>query len=318
MLIYLVIYLVNQVLHYNLDMVVAKLNIHYSYDIKKNIFHKVLLFKSKELASLKAGDVISRVNSDAEEPLNFIYHDIIYGISAALDFLMCFGIVACINVTLAIIVLVMSGTAFALSKYFEKKLVPMYKSMTRLTAKNSNWLFEVLSGMRDLKLISAVDKCFDRYMNTEYEVAEERNRIVKKEIAAERVNAGVKLLATLIIYFFAALFILNDILTLGGLVACIDYFNRMMLMMDRIYERIFRFAKRMVSIDRIIEIEEFDSEKMGVNDCHWKVKSGKIDYKNVSFSYIKEKKVLNHLDLHINAGEKIAIVGKSGEGRVQL
>lgn len=315
MIIYLVIYLINQVLHYQLDMIVAKLSIHYSFDIKRNMFHKVLTYKSKDLSSLNTGDVISRVNRDAEEPLNFIYHDIFYGISAVLDFLLCFGIIAYINFTLAIIVLVMSVVAFTLSKMFEIQLVPMYKNMAKLTAKNSNWLFEVLNGMRDLKLISAVDRCFDKYMETEYEVVESNHKIVKKEIVAERVNDGVKLLATLTIYFFAALFIHRNILTLGGLVACIDYFNRMMLMMDRIYARIFRFSKRVVSIDRVIEIDEFESEKRIEGDNHWKVKNGKIDFNKVSFSYTKEKKVLDQLDFHINAGEKIAIVGKSGEGK---
>lgn len=314
-IIYLVIYLINQFLHYQLDMLVAKLGIKYSFDIKRSVIYKVLTYKSKDLSALNTGDVISRVNKDADEPLNFIYHDIFYGFSAVQDFLMCFSIIAYINVTLAIITLVMSVVAFALSKIFEMKLVPMYKNITKLTAKNSNWLFEVLNGMRDIKLISAVDKCFDQYMDTEYEVVESNSKIVKKEIVAERVNDGVKLLATLIIYLFAALFIIRNILTLGGLVACIDYFNRMMLMMDRIYSRIFRFSKRMVSIDRVIEIDEFDSEKRSVDDKHWNVKSGKIDYNKVSFSYTNEKKVLNQLDLHINAGEKIAIVGKSGEGK---
>lgn len=313
--IYLVIYLINQLLHYQLDMIVAKLGIHYSFDIKRSVFRKVLTYKSKDLSSLNTGDVISRVNKDAEEPLNFIYHDIFYGFSAVLDFIMCFGIIAYINVTLAIIVLVMSVVAFVLSKIFQMKLAPMYKIIIKLTAKNSNWLFEVLNGMRDLKLILAVDKCFEQYMDTEYEVVESNNKIVKKEIIAERANDGVKLLATLTIYFLAALFIFRNILTLGGLVACIDYFNRMMLMMDRIYARIFRFSKRMVSIDRIIEIDEFESEKR-VDGCnHWRVKKGKVDYNKVSFSYTNEKKVLNQLDLHINAGEKIAIVGKSGEGK---
>lgn len=314
-LIYLVIYIINQILHYRLDIMVAKLGIQYSFDIKKNLLHKVLTYKSRDLSNLNTGDIISRVNKDAEEPLNFIYHDIFYGLSAFMDFLMCFGIIAFINSTLAIIMLIMSLVAFLLSKYFEAKLAPLYKNIIKQRAKNSNWLFEVLNGMRDLKLIFSVDRCFDKYMKTETEIVDFSYRIAKKEIMAERVNDGVKLISTIIIYFFAAAFIIQNMLTLGGLVACVDYFNRMMLMMDRIYARIFRVSKRMASIDRVVEIEDFDSENDLSSNEQFDIAEGEVVFDAVTFAYEDNKKVLDQINLSIRPGEKIALVGRSGEGK---
>lgn len=314
-LIYLVIYIINQILHYRLDIMVAKLGIQYSFDIKKNLLQKVLTYKSRDLSSLNTGDIISRVNKDADEPLNFIYHDVFYGLSAFMDFLMCFGIIAFINSTLAIIMLIMSLVAFLLSKYFEAKLAPLYKNIIKQRAKNSNWLFEVLNGMRDLKLIFSVDRCFDKYMKTETEIVDFSYRIAKKEIMAERVNDGVKLISTIIIYFFAAAFIIQNMLTLGGLVACVDYFNRMMLMMDRIYARIFRVSKRMASIDRVMEIEDFDSENDLSSNEQFDIAEGEVVFDAVTFAYEDNKKVLDQINLSIRPGEKIALVGRSGEGK---
>lgn len=314
-LIYLVIYIINQILHYRLDIMVAKLGIQYSFDIKKNLLQKVLTYKSRDLSNLNTGDIISRVNKDADEPLNFIYHDVFYGLSAFMDFLMCFGIIAFINSTLAIIMLIMSLVAFLLSKYFEAKLAPLYKNIIKQRAKNSNWLFEVLNGMRDLKLIFSVDRCFDKYMKTETEIVDFSYRIAKKEIMAERVNDGVKLISTIIIYFFAAAFIIQNMLTLGGLVACVDYFNRMMLMMDRIYARIFRVSKRMASIDRVMEIEDFDSENDLSSNEQFDIAEGEVVFDAVTFAYEDNKKVLDQINLSIRPGEKIALVGRSGEGK---
>jgi len=311
-LIYLVIYLINQVLHYRLDMTVVKLGNDFSFDIKRSVFHKVLTYKSKELSHLNSGDIISRVNKDAEEPLSFVYHDIIYGMSAVLDFLMCFGIIAYINVTLAVVVLGMSAVSFAVSKVFERKLVPLYQTLTKTTAKNSNWLFEVLNGIRDLMLMVSVNRCFDKYMKIENEVVKSYEKIAQKEIIAERINDAVKLLATLMMYSLAAIFIIKDIVTLGGLVACIDYYNRMMLMMDRIYVRIFRVSKKVVSIDRLIEVDARESE---VEQEKFSINSGEIVFKDVSFGYNDETEVLSKANLHIKAGEKIALVGRSGEGK---
>ena len=313
--IYLVIYIINQILHYCLDMMVAKLGITFSFDIKKHLFHKVLTYKSRDLSNLNSGDIISRINKDAEEPLNFIYHDFFYGLSALIDLMMCFGIIAFTNLALAVMMLIMAAVAFFLSKHFEAKLGPLYKDIMKQCAVNSNWLFEVLNGMRDLKLICAVERCFDKYLKTEDEIMDFSYHIVKKEIAAERVNDGVKLISTIVIYFLGAVFIIKNMLTLGGLVACVDYFNRMMLMMDRIYVKILRVSKRMASIDRIMEIEDFDSEDVSSENGQFNIIKGEIVFDGVTFAYGEEKNVLNQMNLSIRQGEKIALVGRSGEGK---
>ena len=161
-------------------------------------------------------------------------------------------------------------------------------------------------------LMVSVNRCFDKYMKIENEVVKSYEKIAQKEIIAERINDAVKLLATLMMYSLAAIFIIKDIVTLGGLVACIDYYNRMMLMMDRIYVRIFRVSKKVVSIDRLIEVDARESE---VEQEKFSINSGEIVFKDVSFGYNDETEVLSKATLHIKAGEKIALVGRSGEGK---
>lgn len=317
-LVYLVIYLLNQILHYCLDLLVAVLGIEYSYDIKKSLIYKVLTYKSSELANINTGDIISRVNSDADEPLNFIYHDIFYGISAIIDFFMCLGIVAIINSKLAIIMFVMSICTFGISKYFERKIFPLYYSLARDKASNTNWLFEFLGGMRDLKLICAVNRCYEKYMYKEKKLMELNSAIAKKEIVSDRANDFVKLISNIVIFSLAAFYISQKTMTLGGLAACVDYYNRMMLMMDRIYARVFRVSKRMVAIDRIIEIDERPAEFNEENIQNYESNSGVIEFKNVKFAYSGNINILKDLNLSINVGERIAIVGKSGEGKTTI
>ena len=318
LLIYLIIYMINQVLHYRLDVMVAKLRIDYSFDIKKSLFHKVLTYKSEHLCNLNTGDIIFRINNDADEALNMIYHDIFYGLSAFLDFSMCFGILAFINLPLSGISLLLVIVTFILTKIFEKRLKQLYDKITKLSASNQNWLFEFLNNMRDVQLINATKRCSDKYMEGENTVIDTNYDIVKWELVSNRFNAAVQVLSSLTIYTMAAIFIFQNMLTLGGLVACIDYFSRMVLTLNRMYSRAFTISRRMVSIDRVIEIEKDNSEDNIQTDPAVNINRGEIVFRNISFSYTKDKKILDGLNLHINAGEKIALVGKCGEGKSTL
>lgn len=275
----------------------------------------MLKYESKKLADLNTGDILSRINKDSEEALNMIYHDLFYGISAFLDFLMCFIILAFINIPLACVSLALVIVTFVLSNVFKKTLRPYYERMTELSASNQNWLFEFLNGMRDIRLINATERCINKYMNRENDILKENCKTIKKELFSDRTNAFIQVLSTLIMFSLAAIFISQELLTLGGLVACIDYFNRMILTLNRMYTKVFSVSKRLVSIERVMEIETEQTENSLQKEVFSEIKKGEISFCNISFSYNKDKKVIDNFNLHIYPGEKIAVVGKSGEGK---
>lgn len=312
---YCSIFLINQLLHFVLDMMVANLRTKYSFDIKREIFHKVLSYKSEKLSSLNTGDIIYRINNDADEILNFIYSDVFYGLSALLDFIVCLGMTAFINLSLAGISLLLAFLTFFLSKHFSKKLKPLNKKLAQFTAANQSWLYEFLNGMRDIKLLTATKHCINRYLKNDFNVIRINNKKVKQEVIADRGNAIMQLADSLCIYIISAFFIASGSLTLGGMIACIDYFNRIALMLNRLYSRTFTISSRMVSIDRILEIEKEQSEQYQDHIPMQQIKLGDIRLRDVVFSYSKNVYVLNGLSLHIKPGEKISLVGKSGAGK---
>lgn len=313
--IYFIAFAVNQSLHYVLNMTLAKLNIGFVFDIKKAIFNKVLSYKSKQLSEINSGDVIERINYDTDEILSFIKSDIFYGISALLDFSMCLGISAFISLPLAGVSFVLVVITLIVSNYLKKKLSKYYYQATQTNAEKQSWLFEFINGMRDIRLMNAIKHCVKKFMSKETDLVEINRTIMKKEVMSERINAALQVVASLSIFTIAAFSIASNALTLGGLTAIIDYYNRMIVTLNRIYSRFFSITKRLISIDRIIEIEDKESEEYNEKEPLRKINHGEIIFNNVHFSYNEQQKVLNGIDLYINAGEKIALVGQSGVGK---
>ena len=314
-IVYILLFLINQFLHFMLEVLRADLSSKFIYSIKRNIFSKVLSYKCEALASIKSGDVVSRISRDTNEVMGLFHSDIFYGISAAFDFLACMSMMLMANVSLAFITMFLSIISFGVSKYYSNKLKPFQKDIVEKSAENSAWLYEVLGGMRDIKLLGIAKNCIKMYLNKDIKLIRFDVKRRKYEVKAEKCNLGIQTICTVSLYGVSALLILSGNLTVGGMVACIDYFNRMTILLERISKRFITLPERLVAVDRIMEIWDVDSEDYQNGSLEISGDGGNIDMQNVSFSYRENNKVLNNISFSIKKGEKVAIVGKSGEGK---
>lgn len=103
---------------------------------------------------------------------------------------------------------------------------------------------------------------------------------------------------------------------LGGMFAIYSLSTLLFSKVNSVFDTIVAFYNSKTFLSRIVEILEEEVEENG--DIKHDL-SGSIRLKNVSFSYTKDsKKVLSNINIEINKGEKIAIVGSSGSGKSTL
>lgn len=312
---YVVLFLVNQLLHFTLQMINTDLRTKFIYDIKCNIFQKVLAYRCDALTDLNTGDIIYRINKDADQVMTLFYSDIFYGISAAFDFVVCFWMLTRASVVLALVTLVLAMISFVVGKYFSEKMKPLQKELAGESARNASWLFELLNSMQEIKILGIARSCVNKYLYKEIELIQTGNEKKKYDVIAERSNQGVQTVCTVGLYAISAVLIAAGHLTIGGMVACMDYFERMTIVLERFSRRFVTLPERLVSVDRIIEIEDAPSEEYHDDAPEIPIARGEITLHNVCFSYDGGQDILKNISLEIPAGEKVAIVGKSGEGK---
>lgn len=311
---YILIFLVNQLLHFALQMLRADLEVRFVYDIKSDIYKKVLSYNCEYLTGMNTGDVIHRINHDADQVMGFFYSDIFYGVSAVFDCIVCTCMVLTISRELVWVVLALALFSFLTGKYFSNRVKILQKKTSAAIAGNTSWLFELLNNMRDVRLLGATKNVIRRYLANEIGIIRLETEKRKCEATAEQGGQMIRLLCTVGLYVVSALLIFAGHLTLGSMVACIDYFNRITVLIGRVSVRFVTLPERLVAIDRIMDIWKVDSEDdqsgVEISGCQ-----ENIVIKDLSFSYDKKRELLKNINLDIRAGEKIAIVGKSGEGK---
>jgi len=317
-LLYGAVYLLNQLMHFALNMSWARLMTSFLFDIRSAIFNKVLSYKGEKLTNLYSGDIIARMNNDAAEFMNFIHWNVFYTIGGVLNLLLSLGFIFFLNIWIGIFTLILTPVIVYTSRKFSKIAKKYYEEIAQKNGLLSSWLFEIIKGIQDIRLLNAAKNVLSDYVGKTIKIMRLQIKSGRIEIAAERVNSGISLLAQMVLYVISAIFIIKGHLTVGGFTACVTYFGTCTSVFNSLNNKVVNIASNMVSIDRVVDILEEQSEQYNLDVPDITIKKGNILFSNVWFSYINEIEVLKGITLNIESGERVSLVGHSGAGKTTI
>lgn len=314
-LLYLVLYFFNQVMHFVLNITFSKLRTSFLYDIQTALFRKILSCKSKHLTTLYSGDLVSRMRVDVEQFLDFIHWNVFYTIGTGLNLLISIGFIWTFQPWIALLSLVSTPLVVYISLVFSKKAKPYYERRSKQTGLLSSWVFEVIRGMQEIRLLGACKTVRIDYVGRIKKILRLETHIAKIEVTADRVNAFVSLMAQLALYTLSVFFILHGSLTIGGFTACVAYFNTCVSAFTDLNNKAVRISANMVSIERVIEVLNAEEEDLRASLPPIKIKEGAVSFRDVQFGYTIGRPILKGVTFQIQPRETIALVGRSGAGK---
>ena len=179
---------------------------------------------------------------------------------------------------------------------------------------------ELVRGVRDIKMLDAKES----FITTLKENIEEQNQknfdmrnVETKYIFIVGTCTGVFefILVLLLIYLIQA-----NVITIAIAIALFNYRTDVMINLMEKASQLFDEAKNFnISCDRVFSILEnktFKKESFGKK--HLEKIEGNFEFKNVTFSYNKDVKILDNISFEVKAGQTVGFVGKSGAGKTTI
>ena len=283
----------------------------YIYDVRIACYRKVLRMKPKVLSDIKTGDVIRTINSDTAEFHHIIQRFAMRMLNAGIGTVVSLAIVVFMKWEIALLMVAIIPISAVICKTIESKMKKISDEIRTKQGKYSAWR------MREIKLFVAEQ--------TVLKVFAEKNKgivdsSVKQDIIqfkADQMINGIYFFADIIFYIVCALFVAGRSINIGQYIAIASYFSMVSWNVRRVLHGNVDYQKRKTCVERVFKLLDEDEEN-GEGLERLDVYSGSIDISNLSFSYDKKREVLKNIDLHIEAGKKIGVVGISGVGKSTL
>lgn len=296
------------------------LGVRIEHDMRSDVFTHLQTLPFSYYDNTKTGHIMSRIINDLRDITELAHHgpeDLFISLVMLIG---SFIILMTIEwrLTLILFAFIPLMLLFVISK--RNRMSRAFKEVRKKIADVNSQLENSISGARVAKSFTNEDYEIEKFNEGNYRFSDARKEAYK--VMAE-FSAGINIMSNilnLVVISVGGYFIFKEIIDLGDLFSFTLYVNFFMQPIRRLTQFVEQFQDGMTGFERFTEIMDIKADIVDrENAIELKDVSGEIIFNNVSFSYNNgEDTVLSNINMKIEAGKTVALVGPSGAGKTTL
>ena len=317
---YVVLRIIDTAANYYMQSIGHIMGAHIETDMRRDLFAHLQELSHSFYDTAKIGQLMSRITTDLNDITEFAHHFPEELFIAIIKIVASFCILCQTNVPLTLLIFAMVPLMVACSNVFSKRMRADFKNSRHQLGELNARVEDSLSGIR-------VAKSFANEELEKEKFAEGNARFLKIKRGMYHSMAGFHSVTRLfdgvmyiIVVVLGAIYMIHGQITAADLIAYLLYVTTLLASIRRIVEFMEQFQRGITGIERFTEVM---AEPVTITDRPGAAEltdvRGDVDFDHVSFAYEHGSgEVLNDINLHVRAGESIALVGPSGGGKTTM
>ncbi|MER2064249.1 MAG: ABC transporter ATP-binding protein, partial [Alkalibacterium sp.] len=288
-------------------------------NIRNQLFEKLHTLGMRFFDQTSTGWLITRVTNDTEAMKDFwnVFLNIMQGVFGVVISL---GAMFLLDVTVTLWILIFAPVLLIIVRIYQVYSSKTYTEMKSKLSLLNTKLAETINGISIIQQFRQEKRLQKEFEETNQSYFDSRFSMTK--INALLLSPVINLLYTLSVVVILTIFGLDALtgpVEVGIIYAFTTYANNFFRPLTRLMDSMSLFQDGIVSSSRILTVmdnEEYAPAQLDNKDAV--IEEGKIEFKNVSFSYDGENDVLKNISFTVNPGETVALVGHTGSGKSSI
>lgn len=314
-----VIVAVTAVLQWLMNVLNNRITFNVVRDMRNLAFKKLQVLPFNYLDSHQNGETVSRVISDADQFADGLLMGFTQLFTGVVTIIGTLAFMIYINFWIALLVVVLTPMSFLFANFIAKRTYKMFRKQSEARGEQTAFVDEMINNQK-------VTEAYGHKKENEENFEKINKRLslyyFKATFYSSFANPGTRFVNNIVyaaVTLFGAILSVRGYISVGILSSFLAYaiqytkpFNEISGVVTELQNAI-ACAGRLINLIEEKEIEPDTAEKKALENVR-----GKIEIKNVDFSYSKDKKLIQDLNLNVEPGMRVAIVGPTGCGKTTI
>lgn len=290
-------------------------------DLRIDAFQKILNVPVSYLDSHLSGDILTRIISDTDQVSEGLLQGFSQALTGIITIVVTIVMMIVIKWEIALVVIVLTPLSLFVAAFISKKSFKTFKAQAQIKGEMGGFLNEMITNQRMVIAYhqqKSNNEKFKRIDADLYAVG------VKAQFNSSLTNPSTRFVNAIV---YAAVATIGAILIvhspaigfgIGGLTAFLTYASQYTKPFNEISGVATELSNSFASLRRVFEL--IDEKEIEDDSSHpeLEIEEGKVEFKDVCFRYTEDKPLIEHLNLEVQPGMKVAIVGPTGCGKTTL
>lgn len=315
----LVFYIVSSGLSYILSVLMVKLSQKIVYQVRKDLFDKLIELPVRFFDSHQTGDIISRISYDIDTVNASLSNDLLQIATSVITVVGSLIMMLMISPTLVLVFVVTIPVSIFFTKYMTGRVRPLFRRRSAKLGELNGFVEEVISGQKTTKAYHQEETMIGRF---DVKNGDAVDAYYDADYYGSMVGPSVNFINNLslaLISVFGALLYLAGSLTPGNLSSFVLYSRKFSGPINEMANIISELQSACAAAERVFRLIDEEPEPADVPGAFVLPETaGDVRMEHVRFGYDPEKIIIHDLNLHAKPGSLVAIVGPTGAGKTTI
>lgn len=296
-----------------------KITYNVSRDLRKKAFEKIEILPFSYIDTHSKGDIVCRVITDVDQLSDGLLMGFTQFFTGVITIIGTLAFMLSVNVFITIVVVVVTPLSFFIARFIAKKTFNMFSLQSKTRGEQTSFIDEMISNQKVAEAYSMNEENKARFDKINDDLAKYS---LKATFFSSITNPATRFVNSIVyaaVALFGAIMAVKGNITVGILSCFLSYANQYTKPFNEISSVVTELQNAIACAARVFELIEETPELPDKADAtEFENVKGSVEINNLYFSYNPDRELLKNVNINVEPGKTVAIVGPTGCGKTTL